>query len=205
MLRLAQLGRDVDTSKIISHTLSDGPSGMLHAKIVNEAYVLLPDDGNYKDIKTLWQNIFYAPAGDALTTETGIIDDAELLIDDKNEEPDQNQEEKPVEDNLPEPNNNLTIISNYENEGATIEIRNGTWTTGYAGKEKKKLEERGFEVIGAVNADNHDYAKTVIYSLSNDSFPETATELFKIYDVRPTDGSVLINSSADFVIILGTN
>ena len=105
----------------------------------------------------------------------------------------------------PEPNSNLTIISNYKNEGATVEIRNGTWTNGYAGSEKKKLEERGFDVIGAINADTHDYQKTIIYDLSGEKYPETATELFKIYDTRPQDGSILINSNADFVIILGTN
>jgi len=196
MIRLAQLGKDVDTSKIISQTLSNGPNEMLYSTFINSAYVLLPNDNNYSEIKDLWQNIFYSPSEDALTSDSGLEQSEEASTEYTNtlsQEP----------ENIPQSNNNLTIISSYKSEGAKIEIRNGTWINGYAGKEKIKLEERGFEIISTINADNHDYKKTVIYDLSNGKFPETAKELTKIYNTEPINGSVTINSNANFVIILG--
>ena len=97
-------------------------------------------------------------------------------------------------------------ISDYKKEGATIDIRNGTWTTGLAAKERADLDKSGFEVIAAANADNHDYAKTLIYDLSKGKNPGTALELAKIYGVKPTTSlPISLTSEADFLIILGRN
>ncbi|MEK7072726.1 MAG: LCP family protein [Patescibacteria group bacterium] len=204
ILKLAQMAKDVDTSKIINHTLSDASGGLVHSQIVNEAYVLIPNDGNFSEIKNLWQNIF-STTGTTIavknnsqpTNLTGGNQPTTTTTDIKTEP----EPEIKATSTLP-----LAPLADYKTEGATIEIRNGTWTTGYANKQQAELEKKGFEVIKAGNADNHDYAKTLIYDLSKGKNPGTASELAKIYGVGVISSvPVAISSSANFLIILGRN
>lgn len=203
LLRLAQIGKNADVSKIISHTLADGPSGLVYPQIINDAYVLLLKDSSYKNIRMLWKNIFYAPSSEFLTTanKSSLPSMAATTNATTTELKSPPISPGPATTTLP-----TSLINDYKKEGATIDIRNGTWTTGLAAKEQVKLEKIGLEVIAAANANHHDYAKTLIYDFSKGANPGTALELTKIYGLKPTTTwPISLNSSADFLIILGRN
>ena len=207
MLSLVQLGKNIETSKIISQTLSDGPSGFVYSQIINGAYVLLLKDSSYGEIRAMWKNIFSAPGSQILTSTVSESLTAALTKKENaanqisDETPNKSKTETEPAQTLP-----LTPIIDYKKEGATIDIRNGTWVTGLAGQQQINLEESGFEVINVANANNHDYLKTIIYDLSEGKNPATAAELAKIYKTTPTSSQPLaIASQADFLIILGQN
>ncbi|HLD28176.1 MAG TPA: LCP family protein [Patescibacteria group bacterium] len=187
MMRLAQIGQDIDISKIISQTISDAPNGLLYATSYNGAYVLVPIGENFDQIKYVWQHIFDLSGDDALASQR-----VESPTDTSKPE-----ETLPV---TPEPAKERT----FQDESADIEIQNGTWTAGWAGQEQDRLTDLGFIVSNATNADSHNYNKTVVYDLSGGAYPMTASELAKIYTTEIADDAPLtIDSSADFVIILG--
>lgn len=198
MLRLAQLGREVDASQIISQTLGDGPNGLLHPQIINEAYVLLPDDGNYETIKKIWHNIFYAEGDGQLKSVDSSVPQATTTLPDETDGDNQTKIE-PEPDITDQPEGVLP----YQNDGATIEIHNGTWINGLASQERDKLTENGMTVIAVANADNHEYSKNIIYDLSGGSYTATAQELKNIYNAEISATPITLNSSADFVVILG--
>ena len=155
----------------------------------------------------MWKNIFSAPGSQILTSTVSESLTAALTKKENaanqisDETPNKSKTETEPAQTLP-----LTPIIDYKKEGATIDIRNGTWVTGLAGQQQINLEESGFEVINVANANNHDYLKTIIYDLSEGKNPATATELAKIYKTTPTSSQPLaIASQADFLIILGQN
>jgi len=202
ILKLTQMTKNVDTTKIINQTLSDAPGGLVHAQIVNTAYILIPNDGNFSAIKELWKNIFYTDGIEIVNKSEGAPIDVkadnqpttatDITLD--------ISPEKEVTNALP-----LAPATDYKKEGATIEIRNGTWTNGYASQQQLVLEKKGLDVIATGNADNHEYTLTVIYDLSKGQNPATAIELAKIYGVSMTTTvPVSISSTANFLIILGT-
>jgi len=51
-------------------------------------------------------------------------------------------------------------------ERATIEIRNGTWINGLAGRKALDLEKYGFDVINVANSSRRNFEKSIIYDLS---------------------------------------
>lgn len=186
MLRLAQLSKDIETTQIITYALSDAPDGLLYPKIINNTYVLLPEGDNFEAIKNVWQNIFSEPIKKQLTSG------AQTTANN-------NQPTTPTTDNQPP-----ATGSDFKNEKAAIELQNGTLINGYAGQEKIKLEQRGFNVTQAINAATHDYEQIIIYDLSGGKYPATAAELEKIYKVSATTTRpAVIDSEADFVIVLG--
>lgn len=200
MVRLAQIGKDIDTTKIINQTLSDAADNFLYSSMINGAYVLLPKGGSYDTIAKLWQNIFYIDGDSPLATNiqtTNPENDQDDIKPIKNDEKATSSEEQLV--TAPEP-----ATADYKTEKATIEIQNGTWVTGWAGQERTKLENLGLKVLKATNAINHDFKATIIYDLSDGAYLATAAELEKIYGSKinstaPTN----ISSTADFLIILG--
>ncbi|MDO8668900.1 MAG: LCP family protein [Candidatus Buchananbacteria bacterium] len=200
LLKLAQMAKDIDTSKIINHTLSDASGGLVHSQIINGAYVLIPNDGNFEAIKKLWQNIFYTTGTEIKTVgSTTVYQSTNQLASTSATTTDNQVETKKTDNTLPK-----TLTADYKTEGATIEIRNGTWITGYASKQQSELETKGFDVTSAGNADNHDYAKTLIYDFSKGKNPGTTLELAKIYGTSViTSIPVSLSSSANFLIILG--
>jgi polyisoprenyl-teichoic acid--peptidoglycan teichoic acid transferase len=187
--RLAQIGKDINLNNIDSHNLSNGPDGLLYADMVNGAYVLLPNDGDFTEIKNLWKYIFYK---DSPSIDSDKDTKSKVGSADQNTEPDNTLA-------------NLPLVVSHTTENATIEIQNGTWIAGHAGREKTKLENRDFTVIKAINALNHDYPVTMIYDLSKGENPATATELEKVYQTTiSAEIPVIIDSTADFVVVLGT-
>lgn len=58
IIRLANIARDIDSSNIISKTFDDKPGSPLYSTVLNGAYLLLPRDKNYDEIKGIIDNIF---------------------------------------------------------------------------------------------------------------------------------------------------
>ncbi len=180
IIRLAKLGREVEANSVINYTLSDGPSGLLYPKIINESYVLLPKNNDFSKIKKLWENIFYNPEK---------IEETEPAA-------------QPSEDSSP---SEQTKPSREISDNPTIEIQNGTWITGWAGQEKETLSDWGFQILAAINADSHDYQETIIYDLSGGMFPKAVEKLEARYSCSSTKKIPIgLDSRADFLIILGS-
>ncbi|MEK7167996.1 MAG: LCP family protein, partial [Patescibacteria group bacterium] len=198
MLKLAQFGKDIQTDQIINRSLDDGPEGLLFSRIMNGAYVLLPLGNNYDLIKQRWQNIFSNESQEEADRQASFLRNIALQEAAANA-----SSTEETASSTPDITKDADAESSgsFKNEGAEIEIQNGTWTTGLAGQEKTRLEEKGFTVTATGNALNHEYAGTLIYDISKKN-PLTAEELAKIYgsDVTvkiPAD----ISSDADFLII----
>ncbi|MCK4553937.1 LCP family protein [Candidatus Parcubacteria bacterium] len=90
-----------------------------------------------------------------------------------------------------------------KNEGANIEIRNGTGTLDLANKVSFDLEEFGYRIINSTNIDPPDFSGVQIYDNSEDLKPDTLDFLKEKFN------AVIINvleddfSKADFIIVLG--
>lgn len=224
MLRLAQLGKDVDLSQAITYGLGDGNEALLYPQIVGGAYVLLPYGGSYEKIAELWANIFdpeivsklavsnkkweefkdYPLPKPASTTTTTLATttgaEQTTTTESEAEVTPENTEENDSNSQQPED----ADIKTFKTEAASIEIQNGTNIGGWAGQEKSKLGSLGFNISQIGNSAARDYASIKIYKITAKSFPLTAAELKKIYGVSPADSLPAgVTSNADFLIILG--
>lgn len=191
MLRLYQLGKDISAENIINQGLDNSPGGLLYADSINKMYVLLPHNNDFSTIKKIWQYIFYIDEKDKQKAAKEGLSQAAPASQSPEKQNDNNQKQEEK-------------LTDYQLEAASIEVQNGTWLAGFANREKEKMEEAGLIVSEAKNADRHDYVKTVIYDLSDGDFPATASKLASIYNRPPTTTiPLMLDSSADFVIILG--
>jgi len=193
MLRLANIGRDVDMSQVINHGLSDGPQGLLHAEIRNGAYVLMPDGGNFNAIRTVWTDIFNPSstppvvAKPTITITDQVPTSTDVQIDD--------DEATTTPDTVNNASSNLT---------ATIEIQNGTFVTGWAGREQSRLITAGLKVTTVGNSAARDYHQVTIYYTNTDAIDtiKKLTELYpgaKVTSTIPTG----ITLNTDILLILG--
>ncbi len=120
MIRLWELGRDVDNSKITNKVLDTSKGGLLVNAVGEDgAYILEPRSGNFSEIQYLVKNMLSdAPEGEK---------------------------------------------SEVELESAKLEVLNGTWTNGLAGKTALDLEKFGFEIVSTANAPVRNADTTTIY------------------------------------------
>lgn len=61
MIRLAVLIRDLKSERIIRQSLLTVPDGPLVARLIDNAFVLLPESGTWDEIREIAKNIFTAP------------------------------------------------------------------------------------------------------------------------------------------------
>lgn len=221
MLKLGQIAKDVDTSKLLSINLTDGADSFLYARNINGAYVLLPRDGSFEKISYNWQNIFNSEFSSSTlksleTHWTADFEKLEKLAEQQEKERLLSEQasssatstdivnaetstEQLVAEDKPAEEKPKTIAE----EDANIEILNGTAIAGWATTEKNKLAAAGLTVGKVGNAPTSDYQKTLIYDLSGDN-PLTVAELKKIYGVTASQNKPeTVKSSADILIILG--
>lgn len=197
MLRLASIGRTIDTQNIIQKVLDNSQDGLLYSAITEDgAYVLQPRAGDFSDIQKLAKNIFYLENNKSNTSTN-------LLQDSKDKQRDTKKE-----------------------ENAKIEIQNGTTIEGLARSTSKKLSALGFRIIKIGNAKKQGYEKTVIYDLSNGKNPNTIRllkeqlnanisvhipawliEPAQIIDpnLKDQDQDITYSSEADILVILGSD
>lgn len=105
------------------------------------------------------------------------------------------------------------------NEGASIEIRNGTWINGLASKTSLDLEKYGFTIIRVGNSSRKDFQKTVIYDLTYGDKAKSLSILksrtdanvsfglpdWLMEDIKKDIQGMKNPPQPDFVIILGQN
>ncbi len=171
-LVLAQLAAQVDMKNIASRSID--------ANMVTEyttpggADVVVP---RRDEIKTLIQEMFYAPKAPAPTmvppTPTvSAVEDKQKLKD----------------------------------EAARIEVQNGTDVDGLAAKARSALELRGYQVVGVTNAELSNYKDTVlVYYFDNKKY--TRDQLARFFSISPANVRNGNNpkSDVDFRVILGAS
>jgi hypothetical protein len=90
-------------------------------------------------------------------------------------------------------------------EGATVEVQNGTITAGLAQATADYLEEQGLLVLGIANADRSDYASSLIYVYTGKTF--SAEMIAQALGLPPT-AVVPVNTPqprVDILVILGAD
>ncbi len=123
IIKLWNIGKNVDKNKIFNKVLDDSPNSLLTSMVsTSTGYILYPRAGDFSEIKYLVDNIFSR--------------------------------------------NNQTLNKVAENRDATVEIKNGTWINGLAGKVSIDLERDGFEVIRIGNSEKKGFEESVIYDLT---------------------------------------
>ncbi|MDQ7814566.1 MAG: LCP family protein [Patescibacteria group bacterium] len=102
-------------------------------------------------------------------------------------------------------------------EHVNLEIKNGTFRTGYAAQISTKLESLGYNINATGNATKRGFEKTIIYDLTGGKKPEELAKLKKMLSadvssptvegktVKPDEQTTetLYVSSTDFLIVLG--
>jgi hypothetical protein len=95
-----------------------------------------------------------------------------------------------------------------KNEGATVEVYNGTSTEGLATNYADNLETYGYNIVNIDNASKKNYSTTLLIDMTN-SNPYTKRYLEQRLGVTVVDKSQLPtemkDSTSDFIIILGTD
>jgi len=105
----------------------------------------------------------------------------------------------------PTPTNSATPSATPKKTGLSIQVLNGSGTSGVASAMKKFLEEKGYNVIGTGNAKNFDYANTeiIIKADKSSSLDKLKTDLSASYTVGSTSATLDVNASYDAQVIIG--
>lgn len=223
MLKLGQLAKDIDTTKLLSVNLTDGADSFLYARNVNGAYVLLPRGGNFEKIGYTWQNIFDPQFSSSTlqslkTSWNADFEKLEQLAQQQERERLLQEQASSTATSTTEAATSTETLADENQtddekaedkpgtiaeEDANIEILNGTSIAGWATTEKNKLIAAGLTVGKIGNAPTQDYQKTLIYDLSGNN-PLTAAKIKEIYGITASQTKpATVNSSADILIILG--
>lgn len=202
MKRFYEMARQVDRSRVTTQVLTNGPKGVLTSSTVmigtTPAYILKPrlGDQDYSEIQAL--------AGDIFNSGSHMAASADLYATGDQPPADQTPPEEglpgtslPQASTSPSPSPAVTKLP-------TIEIRNGTNTTGLAKSVSDKLTTQSYKVTGIGNAATRDTAKTVLYTLTSTG-QDGAAAVQKIVGGKTSSDlpSGEKDSSADILIILG--
>lgn len=201
LMKGIKLAKDVDLEDVITKVLSDEPGGPLYSTIINSAYVLLPKQDDFAEVKEIVNNIFgIAPEVKVAVNDTQKISQKVIVI-----------EEEPVFENDDiEENESVSqqVSEEIELSDAKIEILNGTNVEGLAASTKLILENIDFKVVKIGNAKSQDYTKTEIYDFTqgkrSSDLEKIKEELGIDINVKP---SLYINGEEgpDFLLILGSD
>lgn len=199
MKRFFELFRQIDPSSYKSDVMSTGPNGILKSDTVMlggvPASVLKTRTGDFSEIKTLAQNMFASSTGTDLaanqadTTVHNIDANGDII-------PSISPSASPT------PNASSTPTSS----SATIEVRNGTSTTGLAGKTATKLKGLGYKVIATGNAASKTITKTTVYS-PNVTQSDDATKIASSLNASSATDipSAEAKTKADILVIVGSD
>lgn len=192
MLRLYQLGRDLDPASVVRHVMDDRPDGLLVASsTVDGAFVLLPRVDDFRQLQQLAQDPFTPwPYTQAL--------------------PEPQTTPEPAATASPAPDGPIAATRT-----ARLQIHNGTSLTGLAALTESFLRREGYAIVSVGNAPLQTYLKTVVYNLKPPAHRDAQARLAQLLDAvsfesgpPQSPGSTLpypIAPGADFLIILGKN
>jgi len=76
MLKLARFAPDIDTENIHHIVLDSGPDSPLYATNINGAYVLMPKEDDWSEVKSLAENIFDAEISSTVESQNSIAQQA---------------------------------------------------------------------------------------------------------------------------------
>ena len=99
-----------------------------------------------------------------------------------------------------------TLGGDIVKESAKIKILNGTNYSGLAAQEQKKLEKEGYTIQDIDSAPTHDYEKTKVYYIKQESKPNTVKKLESKYSTKAEKLPSKLSSygeDVDIIIILG--
>lgn len=96
-------------------------------------------------------------------------------------------------------------VSKLDRATISIQVLNGSGTSGAAGKMKTALEESGFTVKDTANAQNYDYEKTeiIVKEDKKDYIPLLEEDLKKLYTLAPSVSTLDEDVPYDVRIIVG--
>jgi anionic cell wall polymer biosynthesis LytR-Cps2A-Psr (LCP) family protein len=182
MKRFFEIARQVDHNRIQSIVLTTGNNGVLVGATEvlggTPASVLRTRTGNYSEIQQIAAEVFTNTVGHALTPTP--------------------QEESAV--NTPAPSPTPT------SEPVTIEVRNGTNTTGLAKKVQDQLTAEKYNVPTIGNAANRSTTATVVYVL-DDKADDQAKSVADFLKAETDSGLPTgeAKSDAQLLVILGSD
>jgi LCP family protein required for cell wall assembly len=197
-LRLADIGKDIDPSQIISQSLTDAPTSLLYATNLNGAYVLLPRGNNFDKISAQWRTVFTSTS----TLSTPTTNQGVPYIAPTSTTPKPAATTTPVVATTTPPKATTTTTTKPKVEHANVEIYNGTFITGWATREADALRNIGLTILKTGNTPTRDYTTTIVYDQSNNKYPETTKLMRSRYGSARKEKSPIV-STADYVIILG--
>lgn len=196
VLYLASIGKDFHIAKTL--VLDNRPNGFLVDSISDVgAYILSPRDGNFTSINDAIFNIFTATSTDNLAPIAAA-------------NPSTNTVRRPV-----------TVGS--VTSTIRVEVQNGTWRPGIAGKLGQELSDLGYTVLSISNAFKRPVDKTIIYVLNpaaTSSLALSALVKSPLATILPewlkdgytspempasSSGTPKYNKADDFLIILGSD
>lgn len=187
-LELWEIRRFFEIARLLNHeavrsvVLSTGPDGVLvgGTEVLSgePASVLRPRTGDYSEVQAISDNIFSSEVSTSLAPTS---QPAEVAAENAvKEEP---AVKKP-----------------------SLEIRNGTNTTGLAQQTSQKLQSEDYEVLAIGNAANRATAKTTVYALKDEAVEAAKAVAQKLS--AQADSGLPANepaSEADVLIILGAD
>lgn len=88
-------------------------------------------------------------------------------------------------------------------EPIVIEIKNGTYRTGFASQVATRLQASGYTVASTGNAPERGNERTVIYDLTDGAKPTELARLKKLLDANVSSAPPTGQTSTQFLIILG--
>jgi len=153
IMYLASIARDMDNN-IKTLVLDNGENGFLiNANTPTAGFTLLPKTGNFEEINKAVDSIFLTAISDF--SEPAPAQDTET----------------PAVNFLPSQDNQSIFPT------AKIEIQNGTWTVGLAGRYQKKLEESGFSVNKIGNSIKRPIATSTLFIINQNVDTEVVANL----------------------------
>ncbi|HSX24822.1 MAG TPA: LCP family protein [Candidatus Andersenbacteria bacterium] len=200
MKRFFELARQIDPSNIKSDVMSTGPNGILKGDTVMlggvPASVLKTRTGDFSEIKTLAQNMFSTTTGNTIDAQATAVPTQNI---------DANGDIIPSISPSPSISPEVTASPSPVTL-PTLEVRNGTNTTGLAKKIATKLEGLGYKVIATANASSKTITATKVYApkvTQSDDAEKIASALnaSAATDIPSSEAK----TKADILIILGSD
>ena len=197
LIRLGTDLKDLKSDEVTNHVIDNSPNSPLYETYVNGAYVLLPKNNDWTPLKQIAQYIF--------TSEKSVADAVAAAKASTTTLPTETPSTQPTV-TTPEQTSAPTL-------SARIEIQNGTFLPGLAFHASQALDEQqGLNVIKVGNAPVRDYAKTVVYDLTNGQKPSELQALQTFFKTNtsitaadPHTKPAATGSNIDFLVILGQN
>lgn len=160
IMYLAGLGRDVQNN-IKNMVLDNSENGYLQTYNTQETgFLLIPKTGNFENINLAIKNVFDEVPPTTVSQTTSVVAVATAT--------------------------EIKTESTSFFPQAKIEIQNGTWRAGLAGRVQKNLESRGFTVSSIGNSYKRPITETAVYLINADLSEEVQANIKQELKIIPS-------------------